>query len=72
MYAGELLSKLEGGCQSFGCLLRFAVTNHCNLGQPSVRKKLKKKKRKMNVLVMYLNTTHISHSLIAVYKSSLG
>ena len=66
MYAGELLSKLEGGCQSFGCLLRFAVTNHCNLGQPSVRKK------KENECFGNVLKHHTSHSLMVVYNSSLG
>ena len=37
IYAGELLSRFEGGCQSFGCLFKFAVTNHCSLGQPGVK-----------------------------------
>ena len=37
IYAGELLSRFEGGCQSFGCLFKFAVTNHCSLGQPRVK-----------------------------------
>lgn len=49
IYAGELLSRFEGGCQSFGCLFKFAVTNHCSLGQPKVKKKNKLINRKLKL-----------------------